>query len=352
MPRSPGSSQLVRVRRALQSVLGLEAPFLVQKQDVPGDADLLLESPDATFVIEWKAVGDAANVGSALRQLTGLGKSRGRRSRRVVPIVAVPFMGETGRRLCDEAGVSWIDLSGNAWITAPGHNVRILGHPNRFTSPGRPPSAFAPKSSRVVRTLLMAPERAFTQAELARASGTDKARVSRLVRRLEAMGLLEQVTSATIRLKEPSVALEAWREAYDFEKHEIRRGHVAVRTAEELVEMVTAPSYSSMVPCTLTGLAAAWYLTRFAAFRLTTAFVREPPPEEWLEAIGFRDEPHGANLWLVRPVDEAVFEGARVIEGVSCAHPLQVYLDLKAHPERAREAADELRRRLLNWSTT
>jgi hypothetical protein len=52
-------------------------------------------------------------------------------------------------------------------------------------------------------------------------------------------------------------------------------------------------------------------------------------------------------VWLVVPGDEAVFMGARVESGFSCAHPLQVYLDLKGHPERASEAAEVVRRRYL-----
>jgi hypothetical protein len=91
----------------------------------------------------------------------------------VVPIVAVPFMGETGRRLCAEAGVSWVDLSGNAWIDAPGRQIRFVGQKNRFTSAGRPADVFAPRSSRVIRALLMEPERAFTQ-RACRTSGLDQ----------------------------------------------------------------------------------------------------------------------------------------------------------------------------------
>jgi hypothetical protein len=30
-------------------------------------------------------------------------------------------------------------------------------------------------------------------------------------------------------------------------------------------------------------------------------------------------------------------------------HPVQAYLDLAAHPERAKEAADELRSRFMSW---
>jgi hypothetical protein len=118
----------------------------------------------------------------------------------LVPILAVPFMGETGRRLCAEAGLSWIDLSGNGWIEAPGRRIRILGHSNRFASRGRPADVFAPRSSRVVRALLTEPDRAVTQGELVAITGVDKGRVSRLVRRLEAMGLLTREGARSVRI--------------------------------------------------------------------------------------------------------------------------------------------------------
>jgi hypothetical protein len=63
--------------------------------------------------------------------------------------------------------------------------------------------------------------------------------------------------------------------------------------------------------------------------------------------MSFREEPRGANLWVVRPVDDGVFEGAAIADGFPCVHPMQVYLDLKSHPERAAEAAGQLRTRLL-----
>ncbi len=349
MSRSPRAAPLDRVKLALREILGLKAD-LIQRKSNSQNADMLLNAPDVEFPVEWKAVGDAANVGSAVRQLSPLKKDKKGRSKAVVPIVAVPFMGETGRRLSAEAGISWIDLSGNAWIDAPGRHIRILGHPNRFASKGRPANVFAPKSSRIVRALLMAPEREFTQGELVEASGVDKGRVSRLFRRLERTGLVARADSGAIRLKEPSLALEAWREAYDFEKHDILRGHVGVRSSDELIGRLSAKLQSTRGGYALTGLAGAWYLTRFAGFRLTTVFTSEVPSKKWLEAIGFKEQPRGANLWLVRPVDDGVFVGMRVIDGVSTAHPIQVYLDLKAHPERASEAAAEVRSRLLNWS--
>ena len=62
-----------------------------------------------------------------------------------------------------------------------------------------------------------------------------------------------------------------------------------------------------------------------------------------LDRIGFSPDPRGANLWLIVPQDEGVFDGAAQVDGLECAHPVQIYLDLLAHPERAPEAAQELR---------
>ena len=65
--------------------------------------------------------------------------------------------------------------------------------------------------------------------------------------------------------------------------------------------------------------------------------------------MGFRDEEKGANLWLVAPDDDGVFDGAATVGPLHVAHPVQVYADLQAHPERAKEAAIDLRARRLQW---
>lgn len=98
-----------------------------------------------------------------------------------------------------------------------------------------------------------------------------------------------------------------------------------------------------------TGLAAAWRMTHFAAFRIATFFLAESPSKELREKLGFREDPRGANLWLVLPNDAGVFHGAETRDGLRCVHPVQAYVDLKAHPERATEAAERLRSELLSW---
>jgi hypothetical protein len=52
---------------------------------------------------------------------------------------------------------------------------------------------------------------------------------------------------------------------------------------------------------------------------------------------------------LALPKDEGVFHGVQEQDGLPCAHPVQVWLDLKGHPERAGEAARHLEETLLTW---
>jgi hypothetical protein len=88
-------------------------------------------------------------------------------------------------------------------------------------------------------------------------------------------------------------------------------------------------------------------LNQFAGFRLVAFYVSQLPSAQTQQAMGFREESRGENVWLVVPNDEGVFHGAAEREGIRCAHPVQVYLDLKDHHERSAEAAEQLRAKLL-----
>jgi hypothetical protein len=210
----------------------------------------------------------------------------------------------------------------------------------RSCSSSRPPA-------RIVRQLLIEAGQSFHQRELSRVTGLDEGFTSRVVRKLEADALVVRDDSGAVRAKDPNLLLDAWREAYDFEKHHIIRGHITTRSAEEGQERLIA-ALKKKLRCAVTGLGAAWLLTKFAGFRLMTVFVNDLPEEPLLQTIGFRHEERGANAWLVVPNDEGVFEGMAAQDGIPCVHPVQAYVDLKAQPERAPEPAAELRKQLLS----
>lgn len=348
--RSPNIQQALRqVTVRLGELLG-EAPSEVRpRQDrrAPGAATVI-EIAGTTFVVEYKSSGSTAPVSAAIEKVlehaTAIGPS-------AVPLVVVPFMGPVGRRRCEDANVAWLDLSGNARIVAPGIRVLIEGQPNRFKSRGRPSSAFAPKSSRIARWLLMHAEHPVKQRDLAQATDMDEGFTSRIVSRLEEENFVLRGQDGELKLRDPDLLLDAWRETYDFSMHQVIQGHLAARSGDEAMRLLAEGLQSQGGLYAVTGLAAAWLLTKFSGFRLATMYVAERPASEVLESLGFREEGRGANVWLVVPKDEGVFQGADERDGITCVHPVQAYLDLKDQPERAKEAAQQLRAELLKWSS-
>lgn len=328
----------------LEELLG-SAPDEIRRDQAA--ADLIVDAGDLRLVVEYKSSGATAPIASALRQLR---RYRSDSGRHVVPVVAAPFMGATGRQLCEEASVSWLDLSGNARIFAPGLRILVEGQPNRFKGRGRPSSAFAPKSARIARWLLMHPDRPMTQREIARATEMDEGFTSRIVAKLEEDELVVRDPDGAIRPRDPDLLLDAWGEDYEFFKHRLRRGHVAARSGAILLERVAAELDASGAQGAFTGLAAAWQMTKFATFRIVTVYLPEFPDPTLLDRLGFREESSGANLWLVTPNDEGVFQGAAPRDGIPCVHPVQAYLDTRAHPERGQEAAERLRDERLKWT--
>lgn len=179
---------------------------------------------------------------------------------------------------------------------------------------------------------------------------------SRIVSRLEAQGFVSRAQNVSARnndlisVRDPRLLLDAWRARYEFLRHDVIRGHVAARTSEELVRELARRFADSAIDYAATGLSAAWLRTHFAGFRLATFYLGEAPEEDFLRDLGFREDPKGPNVWLVVPNDEGVFEGAGTVEDIQCVHPVQLYVDLKDHPERSAEAAEQLRSHLFRAS--
>jgi hypothetical protein len=343
---SEHDSVVAKVPEILAGLLGISpADIEAHAGDQPGP-DLVVKAAGQIFVMEFKKSTGAAPVAAASRQLREYTK---RFNKKAVPLLAVPFMGEVGRRLCEEAGVGWIDLSGNARIIAPGIRVIVDGRPNLFRSAGRPPNVFAAKSSRVVRWLLIHPAESLTQRQISHATDMTEGFVSRIVRRLEQEDYLVRDEHGAVRPKDPALLLDAWRDAYRFSIHTLHQGHVAARSGDALLRFVSDNLIKLGIKHAATGLAGAWALTHFAAFRIATVYMPADPSPKLLERLGYREDARGANLWLVVPNDAGVFHGAIEKDGIHCVHPVQVYVDLKDHPERASEAAEHLRTELLTW---
>ena len=348
--REPSEKQaLTEIPRVLSKLLRIpEHEVTLEKHPgrVNSRSDLVASAAGYTFIVEFRTSAAKAPLLSALARISEYVDLFGPDT---IPLIVVPYMGNVGQDLCQQSEVSWLDLSGNADIQAPGLLLRVEGKPNRFKRVGRPPNAFSPKSSRVARQFLLQPDRIFTQRELAQEADLDEGYTSRIVRRLEQDELIARTDERSLRAVDPDLLLDSWHEVYDFSRHEIIKGHIAARSGDELLRRIDQSLNQQNVEHAATGLGAAWLFTHFAAFRTATFFLRYKPSEKILQKLSFRKDERGANTWLVVPNDDGVFQGSEAQEEIQCVHPVQIYLDLKGHAERASEAANELRRDYLNW---
>jgi len=320
----------------------------VRLQKIPANKsmDALIKAGKHTFAVEFKNTSAMAPL---LLAMMNIGEKAKAFDKHPIPLVVVPYMGETGRRFLEQSKISWVDLSGNACIDAPGIYIHVTGKPNQFKEAGRPANIFAPRSSRIARVFLINPTQHFSQRELAQRTGLDEGFTSRIIRKFENDQLIARDNDGLVSVKDPGRMLEAWNDVYNFNKHHILKGHIAARTGDALLHTIVDTLKKRDVEHTATGLGAAWLYDRFAAFRTVTIYFRNPITKDILADLGFKKDERGANTWLVTPNDEGVFHGAEDRDGIRCVHPVQIYLDLKGHPERSAEAAASLRGKYLNW---
>jgi hypothetical protein len=317
----------------------LQAP--VSPERVPEHLGLAYQVAGWLVVVEVKGSDSVATLDRATDALGRIAHGSC-----TIPVVVVPYMGPKARAWAEGRGLSWIDLSGNAAIRAEHLCILVQGEPNAYASPGRPSNPFTPRYSRVSRALLAHEKRWWKQSDLAREVVLPSGTVSKVVGRLRALELLERSSEGELRARAPSLLLEAWAQRYRFGSHALRRFHVPARSGVEAMETLARRLDDYGGEWVATGLSAAWHYTRHSDFRLNTFFVREHPIDP--RALGLRPVERGENVWLIVPRDEGVFYG-KVQQGIWCAHRVQVYLDLLAHPERAAEAAVDLRKTMMTW---
>lgn len=332
-----------RLPSLLASLLDVPADQVeIETEDHRG-YDASARAGGRTWLVEVRASSSPGIVKAAAEQMASAAAKAGPK---VLALLVVPYMTPAGARTAAELGLNWLDLSGNSRLRDRDLYVRVEGRPDQFPQRGRPATPFAPKSARIARALLLDPWRWWRQKDLAEETGLDDGHLSRIVRRLDDDGLLT-FRSAEFRAGDPEVLLDAWADAYRFDRHDIVPAHVTGSGTELAAELHDRLTHAG-IDHAFTGLPAAWALAHHARYRLASVYV-EGDPRAVLDAAGMRREARGANVQLIGPDDDGVFAGKHEVDSLPCVSPPQVYLDLLHLPERAQEAADQLRSGRLLW---
>lgn len=305
--------------------------------------DLTAEVGEFRFLIEFKDLADLKSINRGATQLEECCDAGGFER---CPLLVVPFMTEHGRSRCKERSMSWMDLSGNADISASGIRVLVLGQPNRYVTRGRPSSPFARKSSSIAKLLLRS-SRGLSQAEIARETGLGDGYVSRIVSRLQQEGYVDIDDGRKVRARDRGLLLDGIRERYEFAPQVVRRGNIELRGNKAQVVEISrrlqgvAPQYA------VTGMAAACMRDAKCGFSTFALYLPHLPTMRVLEALEFSESATLSNAFIALPRDEGLFHALEVRQGVHCVDLLQNYLDLDDRVPSEAGAARMIRERIV-----
>jgi hypothetical protein len=269
------------------------------------------------------------------------------------PVFIAPYLSKDVRQLCLKHEINYYDLQGNCRLALPGLFIERSVAEKPPSERRELKSLFRPKSARVLRFLLRAPDRPVKLTEI-----SEQARVS--------IGQAHNVKEALIardwgvsnsdgfRLTEPDTLLDTWRGVYEppegstLEFYTLLHGKVLETALRDAVAKANSDGHAAMASFT----AAEWL----------APFVRHPTRHLYADtaallhlknALELSPAPTGANVRITVPMDNGVLlDTIEPVPGLLVTSPAQTYLDLSSAGERGREAADHLRLYCLQWSSS
>jgi len=271
---------------------------------------------------------------------------------RTMGMVAARYLAKSTRDRLAEAGLSYVDATGNILVRAQSPAVFISDRgsdSNPWRGPGRPRGTLKGEpAAKVVRTLLdlSGPWRV---RDLVTASQTSTGSVYRVLEFLEAEVLINKDAGGLITIPDWPALLRRWSDDYQFLSTNTVTRWIAPRGLDVFLDNVRA---STSRDYAITGSIAAATWAPYAPVR--SAMIYSPNPERIAEAWGLRATDTGANVFLARPTYDVLLKRAiDRADGLRIAAPAQVAADLMTGPGRAPSEAEELvdwmKRNEQNW---
>jgi hypothetical protein len=268
-----------------------------------------------------------------------------------IPVLAATAFSAGERRRLRDEGISFIDARGEIFLRGRGLLVdrKISDQKERSASLGGELGELnldRIKASRIIRVLLTFPEREWRLSEIAQASTVSVMYASVIFRRLISAGFATRKRPrAPLRLLSPGGLLEAWAEANTPPlKSAIR---FVVPGAQEIHRLLAGRERGAGYAFTLFAGANLLGIEHVRSNLLHIYYLGPTSPLE--QAFG---PPHDSgNLVVMAPRDPSILENPHTPKdgAYPVAPPIQIYADLLTVEPRGREAAEELRRRVIKF---
>jgi hypothetical protein len=323
-----------------------DIPFLQVKRlkedvllgDIQADLVVDLQSQDGAqqkLVIEVKDSGqprfarEAAN--HLLRLRNAMPKAYG--------VFMAPYISQQAADICLKENIGYLDLAGNCRLIFDRVFIRQDGILNPSPQKRDLKSLYAPKSSRILRVLLMRTTDVWRVQALADEAGVSLGQVANVKKLLRDREWITEEDKG-FRLTNPQQLLTEWAENYTYRKN-IVRDFYSMNETDDMETAIAQECQNLNIPYAFTGFSGARRMAPMVRGQRTMVYV-SMIPEPLLERLALKEVPSGANVSLMIPYDEGVYYGARKMDALKIVSPVQLYLDLKSYKGRGEEAAEAI----------
>ena len=199
---------------------------------------------------------------------------------------------------------------------------------------------FAPKSSRVLRVLLVDFGKDWDERELAHEAGVSSGLAHYVCRTLVELGFAARNERNRIIVVDPLRLLKRWASYYQYDR---MNKFLDYFTFEREVDRFVEKFAGLDLEYALCGLVGAWLVAPYVRPVDVHLYVSsESVAKEITKRLDLNPTPKGGNVKFVLPYDEGVFYGAQNVNDVKVVSNVQLYVDLYNFPARGEEASSQL----------
>lgn len=255
-------------------------------------------------------------------------------------LVVAPFLSAATQDRLRAAGVNYLDLTGNMRIvlSRPALFLETQGasvDPSPSREPGR--SLKGAKAGRIVRALCDFPE-PLPISDLAGKAQVDISYASRMVTWLAREALLDRRPRGAVERVDKPALIRRWAGDYGVLTSNDAVSYLEPRGLDNLVKAITGGAFRGKYAAT--GSLAGSRLAPVAPPRLAMLYVENQVAAA--KALNLRPVDSGANVMLLTPFDDVVFERTSTIDGLRTVAASQAAVDLLTSPGRAPSEADAI----------
>ena len=199
---------------------------------------------------------------------------------------------------------------------------------------------FAPKSSRVLRVLLVDYGRDWNERDIAKVAKVSRGLAHYVCKTLVELGYVARNEQHRLVLVDPLRLLKRWAAYHQYDR---MNKFLDYYTFEREIDRFLQNFARIDLEYAASALIGAWLVAPYVRPVDLHFYVPNPlVAEEIAKRLELNPTPRGGNIKFVLPYDEGVFYGVHNVRDIDVVSNIQLYVDLYNFPARGEEAASHL----------